>query len=181
MAAEVWDDVLDQLRMLVRLTKQIAHRHFPAYDGLAPALMGVLGMLVREGDIRLTVLAERQHVDASVASRQVAELEGRGLVERSRDPDDARAHLLRVTPAGRDLHERARVRQLAVVRDVLGAWSDDDARALVHQLTRLNDDLRGEACRAPQTPDRSPSPSIDANVAAGGAGGHRTTLEGLVS
>lgn len=149
MPNEVWDDVLDEVRMLMRQTKHLAHRVLVTNEHLQPALAGILGLLVREGEVRLTVVAERQHIGMSAASRQVAELQAMGLVERSPDPDDARASLLQATAAGRDVFERTRQWQVQVLRQVLGEWSEGDAKELAAALTRLNGDLNRHLCGPP--------------------------------
>jgi DNA-binding MarR family transcriptional regulator len=52
-------------------------------------------------------LAYAAGIDQSTASRNLAVLEGRGLVTASPAPDDRRQRLVRLTPRGRDLLIRA--------------------------------------------------------------------------
>ena len=49
-------------------------------------------------------LAHRLRLEKSTVSRMVADLEGRGLLVRERDPDNRRLYRLRITPAGRAAH-----------------------------------------------------------------------------
>ena len=69
-----------------------------------------LAVIHREGDARVSEVAEQLSVDLSVASRQVAALALAGYVDREPDPDDRRATRLRATELGRrvlaDSHRR---------------------------------------------------------------------------
>ncbi|CAM5648838.1 hypothetical protein SALBM217S_10157 [Streptomyces griseoloalbus] len=67
----------------------------------------VLTVLGRDGDMRMSRLAELLSVDMSVTSRHVAHLAERGWIERSPDPADKRSRILRLAPAGQDPARRA--------------------------------------------------------------------------
>ena len=146
MRSEVSDELVEQARLLVRLGRLLTHRHVEIYDGVGPALGGMLATLSKDGPMRLTALADRLQVDPSVASRQASELVERGLVERRPDPGDARAGILDVTAEGHTTLLRARERSTEVMTTALSDWSDDEARQLVDLLTKLNTDLRDDLC-----------------------------------
>jgi DNA-binding MarR family transcriptional regulator len=85
-------------------------------------------------------LADHTGLEAIYVSKLVRALERSGLVERPEHPDDARAVQLALTPAGRDVAERA----IAVVHDLLeeltaplGGLTGDRTRTLVAILTDL--------------------------------------------
>lgn len=61
-----------------------------------------------EQPARTSALASTSGVSQATASAAISALEGRGLVERSPDPEDRRASLVTVTEAGRALYEEAR-------------------------------------------------------------------------
>jgi DNA-binding MarR family transcriptional regulator len=61
------------------------------------------------------------------------ELEERGLVERRRDPNDRRRHLVRLTPAGKQTLTRLRVLARELDHDFL-APLDEEERATLHEL-----------------------------------------------
>lgn len=90
-----------------------AHRSIaePAFAelGLGPKGFGALTVLADEGPISQRRLGERQGVDRTTVVAVVDDLERQGLVERRRDPDDRRAYLLHMTPAGRRILRRAGV------------------------------------------------------------------------
>ncbi|PSL01131.1 DNA-binding MarR family transcriptional regulator [Haloactinopolyspora alba] len=146
MSGDVWGEVVEQVRMLMRSTRHLSQRHLEIYEGLGPTLGGMLGLLAREGPMRLTGLAEQLHVDTSVASRQVAELVDRGLVVRRPDPADARAGLLEVGDEGRAVVARFHDRRAEVLAAALSDWDAADAHQLVTLLTRLNGDFRRVLC-----------------------------------
>lgn len=146
MRSDVWSELVEQGRLLVRLGKLLTHRHVEIYEGVGPTLGGMLAALSKGGPMRLTALADQLQVDTSVASRQVAELVERGLVERRPDPDDARAGILDLTADGHAILQRARERSGEIVAAALGDWSEAEAQQLVDLLTKLNGDLREELC-----------------------------------
>ena len=89
--------------------------------------------------MRPSVLAERLHIAARSATEVVDALEARGLVERSPDPDDRRATLVRPTEAARtELAEVDRVRREQSER-FLAVLSEPDRRSLDRILRILVD------------------------------------------
>ena len=76
--------------------------------------IAALSAVRRLGPVRVSAVADDLHMDISVASRQLAALEERGLVERTTDPGDARSRLLAVTPAGLEALGEAHDRMLEV-------------------------------------------------------------------
>ena len=60
----------------------------------------ILSLVERHGPARVGELADVAHVDASVISRQLAQLEQDGLVARSPDPRDGRARQIGITTQG---------------------------------------------------------------------------------
>ena len=94
-----------------------AYRHALRHP-VASALPDLeLALLLGEGELRLEELAARRGVCQSVVSRQVGELEARGLVVRRRDPADRRAGLIQLTAAGRELLAEAADTRRTWVRD----------------------------------------------------------------
>lgn len=74
--------------------------------------------------IRVTELAERLGVTQQAASKQVADLAARGLVERDADPADRRASRVTLSARGRAAVDAARVARRAMndeVDELLGA------------------------------------------------------------
>lgn len=67
---------------------------------LTQAQLSALSSITRKGPLRPGDLARIESIAAPSATRVVAELEARGLVERHSDPDDGRSSLVKSTEAG---------------------------------------------------------------------------------
>ncbi|XGX78116.1 hypothetical protein LQK93_00899 [Terrabacter sp. BE26] len=92
----------------------------------------------KRGSLPMKVIGSRLQVHPTSVTNAVDRLEDAGLVTRSTHPDDRRAMLVALTPAGRELAERAtKVLNAEVFEQPdLGA---EDVRSLVDVLTRLRD------------------------------------------
>ncbi|AYY12784.1 MarR family transcriptional regulator [Actinobacteria bacterium YIM 96077] len=119
-------------------------------DGLEAATYGLLGAFLDAGDIRAGDLAEHFGLDKSTVSRQVAQLESLGLVERVAVPEDRRARLIRITEAGRDRVHRLRAARAQWLFDALQPWPADDVDRFAELLGRLNEVLGRELSRVPR-------------------------------
>lgn len=110
-------------------------------DQIDAATFPLLHALRCHDGMRLSDLAQQLSLDASTVSRHVRQLEDRGLLERTDDPDDRRAALLRVSAAGigvlRDGMERRKQR----IAGALDDWPADDVRTFQRLLTRFAADL----------------------------------------
>ena len=96
-----------------------------------------LASIAKRGPIRLAELAALEQVSAPSMTRTVGELEGRGLVQRSVDPDDGRAIRLEVTPAGVEAILRARTARARVVSDMLDGLDASEIDAIEAALPAL--------------------------------------------
>jgi DNA-binding MarR family transcriptional regulator len=101
--------------------------------------------LLGTDELRPGELAERRGVAQSVVSRQVAELEARGLACRRPDPADGRAGLVRLTPSGlRLLDDIGRVRR-RWLREALARCPAQDVPAVTALVAALADELERHA------------------------------------
>lgn len=110
-------------------------------DPLDIGLSRILSSVLRLGPVRPSVVAQENHIDLSTASRHIDALVRQGLVAKSTDPDDARASLVAVTPAGREVMQVLLANRSAAIAPALAAWSERDRGRLVSLLVRLADDL----------------------------------------
>jgi DNA-binding MarR family transcriptional regulator len=124
---------------VVALVRAYRHALRHPVTSTLPALE--LALLLADGELRLGELAVRRGVCQSVVSRQVGELEARGLVVRRRDPADRRAGLIALTPAGRELLVEAAEIRRSWVHDALAHHPDDDVRAATRLVQALADAL----------------------------------------
>jgi DNA-binding MarR family transcriptional regulator len=105
---------------------------------LFPLLVGI----ERFGPIGIVDLAERVGRDYTTVSRQVARLEGLGLVRRQSSAADRRVRQAAVTAKGKamtDLVDAARER---IVRGILASWNARDVEALVRLMRRFADAMQ---------------------------------------
>jgi DNA-binding MarR family transcriptional regulator len=103
--------------------------------------LAVLHEMRRLGTIRPSDLATAMHLDLSTISRHLRSLEQQGLVQRTADPDDARAQRISITAPGGDVLNRVMDHRAATIRDAIAHWPEDERGALRRLLRRLADDL----------------------------------------
>ncbi|MGY2079531.1 MarR family winged helix-turn-helix transcriptional regulator [Modestobacter sp. SYSU DS0657] len=96
----------------------------------------MLSSIDAAGGCRGVDLAALYRLDKSTVSRQVGDLERRGLV--ARGPAGGRGRLLRVTAAGQRVLAEAAAAQRAELARRVAAWSDDELAAFASALQRYN-------------------------------------------
>jgi DNA-binding MarR family transcriptional regulator len=106
-------------------------------SALTRTQFSVLGALARAGELRLSDLVEREGLNPTMLSRVVGALEKNGWATRSQHPDDGRAVLVGVTPAGTELYERLQRERSALIDDYLVGLSAEQSRALLSALPLL--------------------------------------------
>ncbi len=121
--------------LLKRLGYAAKERTMEAYEstGLHPyhyAILLVLGEGSRETQ---GAIADALGYDRGQLVGLLDELEERGLVERRRDPNDRRRHLVRLTPDGRRTLKRLRTLSRQIEDEFLAPLSDKE-RANLHAL-----------------------------------------------
>ncbi|MGA1835459.1 MarR family transcriptional regulator [Herbiconiux sp. 11R-BC] len=98
-------DVAARLALAVgRLNRRIR----ATSDTLTPGQVSALSTIVRQGPIRPGDLARVERVAAPTITRLLADLETRGFVARTADPEDGRSFFVGATAAGAEAIERAR-------------------------------------------------------------------------
>ena len=93
------------------------------------------------GPVRLSELAQYLGLDVSTVSRQVQQLEQRGLVDRSPDPLDGRAALLELSVPGRDVMQKMRDAWCETVADVVNGWKPSDIARFGSLIDRFVSDV----------------------------------------
>jgi DNA-binding MarR family transcriptional regulator len=99
----------------------------------------VVNQLIYRGAARPTDLADAIDTGRSNMSKIVARLEDAGLVVRAPDPNDSRAVVVILTPAGRVIG--GRILDAAALAPALADWDDDEVRTLTRLVVRLAHDL----------------------------------------
>jgi len=169
-ARTVSDDALLLLRALRALirSQQISERADTSCCGMTVAGAAVIQVLYLDGALRLGALSRRLGIAPSTLTRNVARIEGRGLVERVPDPDDGRALRMRLTASGRraareletqnerfaelllqGLPVRRRRRAVEGLMDLLEGIDRVAGAACPAQFKPVREFLEAEAARAP--------------------------------
>ena len=123
--------------MIGRLSRRLRPTTAAASAGLTPTRVSVLLHVVREGQVRLSELAETEGINPTMLSRVVADLSEAGLMERVSDPSDRRAAWAKATAAGRRLAERMRRERTDALNLALESLSAGERASLERALPAL--------------------------------------------
>jgi DNA-binding MarR family transcriptional regulator len=126
------------LRLLRRVRRTATENARLVHPDLQATGYGVLMCVMEHEPMRAVDVVEALDMDKGAVSRQVAQLHQLGLLSRTDDPEDRRAHHLVLSDEGR--------RRLAVLRDRrrdelesrLASWSPADLAAFAEQLGHYN-------------------------------------------
>ena len=108
-----------------------------ATGGLSHGQLSALATVAKAGPLRFAELAQAEQVSAPGVTRIVADLEARELITRQADPDDGRAVLIQVTPAGTDALLRARAARTEVIAALIGNLDDAELTSVTAALPAL--------------------------------------------
>ena len=86
--------------------------------------------------------------DAGAMTRMLDRLESKGLIRRSRSPNDRRLVHLELTEAGRSAYPRMREIAMTVANRFLRGFTRSEVRQLEGLLTRMLDNVQGVGTRA---------------------------------
>jgi DNA-binding MarR family transcriptional regulator len=148
------DELADAVLALLRSWRTLTHRAEAAGTPSTTAALELVRLL-GESERRLTEIALLRGVDQSVVSRQVGELQAKGLVCRRPDPVDRRASLVRLTPSGHELLGRLGELRRDWLRGALSRVPDAD----VHATARLVGALAAEIAERAADPATDPARS----------------------
>lgn len=135
---------------LYAASRGVQQLYRPVLDSLGITYPQYLVLMVLwEDDAQsLTALGERLFLDSGTLTPLIKRMEGAGLVDRTRSPDDGRVVVVSLTDAGRALREESpkvpqQLAECLVVADPDHqiAWADlhVQLRALLEALRRLDD------------------------------------------
>ncbi len=113
---------------------------------LFPLLVGI----ERLGPIGVVDLADRVGRDYTTVSRQVAKLEGLGLVRRQEGATDRRVREAIVTPKGKAMTDAVDAARERIGRVIFAKWEKSEFSELVRLLQKFAIDIGDESgeCRA---------------------------------
>lgn len=128
-------EVAARLRFAIaRLNRQLRQQ---SVGELTLSQWSALVAVETHGPIRIGDVADREGVSAPTATRLVASLEERGLLERSADTADRRSSYVAITDSGRRQLELARQTTTASLARRLSRLTGEDVQRLVDVLPLL--------------------------------------------
>ena len=131
-------DTASRLRVAIgRLSRRLRTTAAGSAAGLTPTRISVLLTVVRDGPIRLSVLAEAESLNPTMLSRVIADLSDAGLVARVSDDGDRRAAWAEATDKGRKLAERMRRERTDAVNEAMKQMAPADRDLLEKALPAL--------------------------------------------
>lgn len=121
-----------RIRRKLAINAKMVHPELPA------ASFSMLSTLRDGGPCRSADLAELFAIDKGAVSRQISRLEELGLVRRTPDPEDGRAHLLVLTDLAEEKLDEVqrKTREWYIAR--LEDWTDEELAEFARQLGRYN-------------------------------------------
>lgn len=130
------------LKLVVALARSMKriHRETASLlneEKLTPAQFGVLELLYHKGEQRIREIIEKSLSTGGNMTVVIANLERAGLVERSKDPEDGRASLIRLSEAGYQTIRRIFPVHVAYLKKALAVLAASEKAALLSQLKRI--------------------------------------------
>ena len=129
MSSTLGADLLAVVARINRLANQRVRMPVPF------AQARLLSTIEDQGEARISDLAALDNCSQPTMTTQVRRLEDAGLVTRTADPGDARAVLIRITPAGVDALRQARLDRGAAIDPYLERLSAADRECLAEAVT----------------------------------------------
>ncbi|MFF0279145.1 MarR family winged helix-turn-helix transcriptional regulator [Rhodococcus aetherivorans] len=129
------------MALMRRGRAQMGERARAVHPRLDPACYPLLVLLGRADAVAMSELLADLAIEKSTLTRRIDAAARLGLVERTTDPQDARARLVALTPDGRERLTALQREQTARWRRRLSAWDTADVEQLTALLRRLGDGL----------------------------------------
>src|ERR1700712_6031438 len=136
-APETVEDAV--MSLLMTLGRRVRHKQ--AGDAVDFSAFPILKVLSHQGPMRLSTVAQALGLDASTVSRHVRQLEDRGLLERTGDPDDRRASRVAVSGRGHDCLVAGFETRRHLITSALDGFTEAERESLRDLVSRLVDQL----------------------------------------
>lgn len=131
-----------QVGVLIRRVRRvIGERAALVHPDLQPSGYLMLTYAAANGPLRASEMCAVFHIDKGAISRQVAQLEDLGFVQRSPDPDDGRATLVSVSSDGLTRLDEIAAARRERLDQHLEDWTDADLARFTGMLGRYNESL----------------------------------------
>jgi DNA-binding MarR family transcriptional regulator len=121
-------DLAVRLRLVIaRTARRLRQESAPE---LSPSQAAALATIDRHGPLTPSEIAVRERIQRPTATRLIARLEQGGFLDRTPDPADRRSCVVSLTPAGRELLGRVRLRKDAYLSRRLRDLDADERATL---------------------------------------------------
>ena len=127
-------ELASQLRFAVMRLSRRLRQHAP--EDITPSQLSALSVIVRDGRLTLSQLAEAERVQPPTVTRVVDLLEQKGLATRIPSEQDRRVAFVEPTKAGRTLVDTIRRRRDAYLARRLRTFTSEE-RALLERAATL--------------------------------------------
>jgi DNA-binding MarR family transcriptional regulator len=122
--------------LLTRLARVVHRRSTEQLLGMRVKQFATLCFVRDHGGVLQSDLAEALYMDANNLVLLLNDLEAHGWIERRRDPEDRRRHIVEVTPSGERAIERAEHSMESIEEDVLSGLSGKERETLRRLLAK---------------------------------------------
>lgn len=131
---------LKLLIALARTNQEIIKRQIPFIkaNGLTLTQFGVLELLYHKGSLRICEIIEKTLSTGGNMTVVINNLHKAGLIERTLDPHDKRAFLIKITPKGEDLISKIFPKHLENLELILDGLDEEEKSNLVLLLKGLS-------------------------------------------
>jgi len=127
---------------LARLAESVSQATAQVYAqrfGLTRDEWRIVAALAGQGAMKTTRIMENSTLDKMRVSRAMARLERDGLVGRTPDPEDGRAWLVKLLPAGNSLYRKIVPMVLAREAFLLEALSEEEKVVLERAMSKVHE------------------------------------------
>jgi DNA-binding MarR family transcriptional regulator len=137
--ADGLQQIEQELAKLIRRARRvIRERAREVHPELQPSTYLMLGHIREHGPLRPASMCASFDIDKAAISRQVQHLLELGLVDRTQDPEDGRATLLRLSDEGSRRMADVAAHRRKDLDERLADWSADDLVGFADELARYN-------------------------------------------
>ena len=127
--------------LLRRVRRQSAANARAIHPELQPTAYAVLLYVLEQEPARAAHIVDDLGIDKGAVSRQIAQLERLGLIERTTDPLDGRAQTLVVSDLGRRRIDALQEERRSVFAGRLASWTAPELVQFAERLNRYNASL----------------------------------------
>jgi MarR family 2-MHQ and catechol resistance regulon transcriptional repressor len=112
--------------------------------GMCGSDFGALEVLLHKGPLPVNTLGRKLLLTSGSITTAIDRLEERGLVTRRNDPEDRRARIVHLTPAGRAMIQKAFAAHAADMERAVAVLTGEERAVLIGLLKRLGRSNDGE-------------------------------------